>query len=47
VVVIAADDSFEILARNPMGQGSRASLAVAKDTLLIRTDGKLFAIRGE
>ena len=47
VVVLAAGDSFRIIGRNPMGQGSRATLAVAGKTLLIRTEGKLFAIRGE
>ena len=47
VVVLAAGDSFRVIARNPMGQGSRATLAVAGKTLLIRTEGKLFAIRGE
>ena len=47
VVVLAAGDSFRVIARNPMGQGSRATLAVAGKTLLIRTDGKLFAIRGK
>lgn len=47
VVVLAAEDSFRVIARNPMGQGSRATLAVAGKTLLIRTDGKLFAISGE
>ncbi|MGI9470025.1 MAG: PQQ-binding-like beta-propeller repeat protein [Rubripirellula sp.] len=44
VVVIAADDSFEVLARNPMGESSRASLAVANDTLFIRTDSQVFAL---
>jgi len=47
VVVLAAGDSFHVIARNPMGQGSRATLAVAGKTLLIRTEGKLFAVRGE
>ena len=47
VVVLAAGDTFRVIARNPMGQGSRATLAVADRTLLIRTEGKLFAIRGE
>lgn len=47
VVVLAAGDSFRVIARNSMGQGSRATLAVAGKTLLVRTDGKLFAICGE
>ena len=47
VVVLAAGDTFRVIARNPMGQGSRATLAVAERTLLIRTEGKLFAVRGK
>lgn len=47
VVVLAASDTYRVIARNPMGQGSRSTMAVAENTLLIRTAGKLFAIRGE
>ncbi len=47
VVVLAAGDTFRVIARNPMGQGSRATLAVAGKKLLIRTEGKLFAVRGK
>ena len=47
VVVLAASDTYRVIARNPMGQGSRSTMAVAENILLIRTAGKLFAIRGE
>lgn len=44
VVVIAAADTFQVIARNPMGQGSRASLAASDHVLYVRTDSKVFAI---
>ena len=44
VVVIAASDDFQELARNPLDQPSRASLAVSDDVLFARTNTKLFAI---
>ena len=44
VVVIAAGEEFQVIARNPMGESSRASLATSDGLLLIRTDSKLFAI---
>lgn len=44
VVVIAADDEFRVIARNPMGQASRASLATSDNVLYVRTDSKVFAI---
>ena len=44
VVVIAADDTFQIVARNPMGESSRSSLAVADGKLFVRTESKVFAI---
>tara|TARA_R110002049_G_scaffold4601_5_gene32259 strand:+ start:367122 stop:368336 length:1215 start_codon:yes stop_codon:yes gene_type:complete len=47
VVVIAAADDFKVLARNPMGESSRASLATSEDVLFIRTDTKLFAVAGK
>ena len=47
VVVIAADDKFKVIARNTMGESSRASLATSDGVLYVRTDTKLFAIAGE
>lgn len=44
VVVIAADDTFQLIARNAMGEGSRASLAASDDVLYVRTDSQVFAI---
>jgi len=44
VVVIAADDDFQVIARNPMGESSRATLATSDDVLYVRTESKLFAI---
>ncbi len=47
VVVIAASDEYELLARNSLGHPSRATPAVSNGTLLIRTDSHLFSIGGE
>ncbi len=47
VVVIAAADDFRVIARNPMGEGSRATLAVSDNVLYVRTDSKVFAIAGK
>ena len=44
VVVIAAADQFEVLARNPVGQTSRATMAVSENVLYIRTDAGLIAV---
>ena len=44
VVVIAADDQFRVIAKNAMGQSSRASLAASDNVLYVRTDSRLFAI---
>ncbi|MEM8668986.1 MAG: PQQ-binding-like beta-propeller repeat protein [Planctomycetota bacterium] len=44
VVVIAAEDEFKILGRNPMGESSRASLATSDGALFVRTESKVFAI---
>jgi outer membrane protein assembly factor BamB len=44
VVVIAANDKFKVLARNSMGESSRASMATSDNVLFVRTDTKLFAI---
>ena len=47
VVVIAADDNFKVIARNPMGENSRASMAASDNVLFVRTDTKLFAVAGQ
>lgn len=44
VVVIAADDDFQVIARNPLGQSSRATMATSNNTLFVRTDSKIFAV---
>ena len=45
VVVIAdSDEDLKVIAKNPMGESSRASLAVSENTLFVRTESKLFAI---
>ena len=44
VVVLAADDEFKIIARNSMGETSRASMAASDNVLFVRTDTKLFAV---
>ncbi len=47
VVVIAASDEYELLARNSLGHPSRATPAVSNGTLLIRTESHLFSIGGQ
>lgn len=44
VVVIAASDEYELLARNPLGYPTRATPAVSNGALLIRTESDLFSI---
>ena len=46
VVVLKADDSLEELARNPLGEPSRATPAVADGRLYVRTMSRLFCIGG-
>lgn len=43
-VVIAAGPDFKILARNPLGESCRASIAVSQGRLLIRSEKRLFCI---
>ena len=44
VVVIAAAEKFELLARNELGEKSHATPAVANGRMYVRTYGKLFCI---
>jgi outer membrane protein assembly factor BamB len=46
VVVVAAKRTFELLARNPLGEGSHSTPAIAGGRIFFRTFGKLFAIGG-
>ena len=46
VVVLAAEDEFQVIAKNSMGETSRASMATSDNTLFVRTDTKLFAVGG-
>ncbi|HVW02521.1 MAG TPA: PQQ-binding-like beta-propeller repeat protein [Planctomycetaceae bacterium] len=43
-VVLAASDKFQVLARNPLGEGSRATPAVADGRMFLRTESHLLAI---
>lgn len=47
VVVLAASDQFAELARNEIGQPTRATPAVANGTLYLRTESHIFAIGGK
>ncbi|MEM8954809.1 MAG: PQQ-binding-like beta-propeller repeat protein [Verrucomicrobiota bacterium] len=47
VSVIAADDEFEVLAQNDLGELCRSTPAIADGVLYIRTHGKLHAIQGQ
>lgn len=46
VLVLKAGRSFEVLARNEMGESCMATPAIANGTLFIRTLGHLYAIAG-
>lgn len=46
VVVIAAAGEFKELGRTSLGEGTRATPAVAKNTLFLRTDTHIFALGG-
>jgi outer membrane protein assembly factor BamB len=46
VFVVAAKRTFELLARNPLGEGSHSTPAIAGGRIYFRTFGKLLAIGG-
>jgi outer membrane protein assembly factor BamB len=46
VVVLAAADKFEVLARVPLGEASHATPAVAAGVMYLRTTSKLFSLGG-
>ena len=46
VVVLAASDQFQVLARNSLGHPSRATPAVSDGTMYIRTYSHLFSLGG-
>ena len=47
VVVLAADKTFQLLARNDLGEPSRATPAVADGRLYLRTESKLISLGGD
>lgn len=47
VVVIAASDNYELLARNSLGHPSRATPAVSNGALIIRTESQVISIGGK
>ena len=47
VNVIEASKTFKVIAKNPLGEPSRATPAVANNTIFFRTESKLMAIKGE
>lgn len=47
VTVVKADDQFEIVAKNRLAEGGRASLAAAHGHLLVRSFGHLYRIGGQ
>ena len=47
VFVLAADDEFKVLARNPLGEPSRATPAVAGGRMYLRTYSRLFSVGGK
>src|SRR5262245_56142490 len=47
VVVIEASRSYKILARNPLGEGSRSTPAVAGGRMYLRTLSHLISVGGK
>lgn len=47
VLVIAASREFKLLARNPLGENSRATPAVADGRMYLRTESQLFCVGGK
>ncbi|MBP34181.1 MAG: hypothetical protein CMP31_00785 [Roseibacillus sp.] len=47
VVVIAADKTFKLLARNPLGEKCFAVPAIANGVMYQRTQTKLFSLGGK
>ena len=46
VAVVAASDKYELLARNSLGQPTKATPAVSGGTLYIRTESQVYSIGG-
>jgi len=47
VIVLKASETFELLARNPIGEGSHATPAIAGGALILRTYNHLMSIGGK
>lgn len=47
VVVVAASDEYEELARNPLGHPTRATPAVCNGALIVRTESHVYSIGGK
>lgn len=47
VVVLAAGEQFQLLGRNPLGESSRSTPAVANNRMYLRTDSHLVSIGGK
>ena len=46
-VVVAAGKEFKVLARNPLGEGSRSTPAVAGGRMYLRTFSHLISVGGK
>ena len=46
MVVLSATDKFKLLARNPLGEPTRATPAIVGETMYLRTESHLMAIGG-
>jgi outer membrane protein assembly factor BamB len=44
VIVLAAQPTFKLLARNSLGESTRATPAVANDRMYLRTDSSLICV---
>jgi outer membrane protein assembly factor BamB len=46
VVVLAAGETYRLLGKNPLGEASRSTPAIADDRLYLRTESQLFSVGG-
>ena len=47
VVVLAAAEQYQLFGRNPLGESSRSTPAVANNRMYLRTDSHLVSIGGK
>ena len=46
LVVLAAADTFQLVAKNNLGEPSRATPAISQGRMVLRTESRLMSIKG-